>query len=197
MGIEAGLPNFGYAGMFTDVDSGLSLTQFRAYDPIARRWLSREPMGLGQNLYLYVNGDPLNSVDTAGLCTLQIGIAASINYPFGISFPFTAGIAIDTEGNIGVYDSGGFGVQAGAEAEGGLSLRVSNAQTVSDLSGPFNNFSAHGGLGLGGSVDYFQGPSEHGSVVGAGITFGAAAGASFSAAATGTNVVQLGNFLGR
>ncbi|MHB8884742.1 MAG: RHS repeat-associated core domain-containing protein [Methylovirgula sp.] len=39
------LTDFNYAGMFYNADSGLSLTQYRAYDPVASRWLSRDPIG--------------------------------------------------------------------------------------------------------------------------------------------------------
>lgn len=39
------LTDFNYAGMFYNADSGLYLTQFRAYDSVAGRWLSRDPMG--------------------------------------------------------------------------------------------------------------------------------------------------------
>jgi RHS repeat-associated protein len=31
--------------MFYDADSGLYLTQYRAYDPLSGRWLSRDPIG--------------------------------------------------------------------------------------------------------------------------------------------------------
>jgi RHS repeat-associated protein len=41
----APLTDFGYAGMLRDADSGLNLTLFRAYDPVAGRWLSRDPIG--------------------------------------------------------------------------------------------------------------------------------------------------------
>ncbi|MET4391013.1 RHS repeat-associated protein [Bradyrhizobium sp. F1.4.3] len=41
----APLTDFNYAGMFYDADSGLYLTWYRAYDPIATRWLSRDPLG--------------------------------------------------------------------------------------------------------------------------------------------------------
>ncbi len=41
----APLTDFGYAGMFYNADSGLYLTQYRAYDPVAGRWLSRDPLG--------------------------------------------------------------------------------------------------------------------------------------------------------
>jgi RHS repeat-associated protein len=37
--------DFRYAGMFYHADSGLYLTQYRAYDPRTARWLSRDPLG--------------------------------------------------------------------------------------------------------------------------------------------------------
>ncbi len=40
----ASLTDFNYAGMFFNPDSGLYLTQYRAYDPVAGRWLSRDPI---------------------------------------------------------------------------------------------------------------------------------------------------------
>lgn len=39
----APVADFGYAGMFGGTDSGLYLTQFRAYDPSVGRWISRDP----------------------------------------------------------------------------------------------------------------------------------------------------------
>lgn len=70
--------DYGFAGMFYHVDSGLYLTQYRAYDPITGRWLSREPLGeyllpaklqanLGSNLYNYAFSDPVNKYDRNGL----------------------------------------------------------------------------------------------------------------------------------
>jgi len=37
--------DFSYAGMLYNADSGLYLTQYRAYDPAVGRWLSRDPLG--------------------------------------------------------------------------------------------------------------------------------------------------------
>ncbi|RWA64665.1 RHS repeat-associated core domain-containing protein [Mesorhizobium sp.] len=86
----APVTDFGYAGMLANPDSGLDLTLFRAYEPIAGRWLSRDLVGeavaasplpvvgpwsnlanfraLGQfNLYTYVTSNPISWVDPLGL----------------------------------------------------------------------------------------------------------------------------------
>jgi RHS repeat-associated protein len=56
--------------MFYNADSGLYSTQYRAYDPITGRWLSRDPFGemsdpVG-NLYRYVNNNPITNYDPDG-----------------------------------------------------------------------------------------------------------------------------------
>jgi RHS repeat-associated protein len=79
------LTDFRYAGMFYHADSGLYLTQYRAYDPRTARWLSRDPVvertaltnarsGVPRpplmsaaNLYAYVGNNPVNNIDPLGL----------------------------------------------------------------------------------------------------------------------------------
>ena len=190
----AALTDFGYAGMLTEADSGLYLAMFRAYDPVAGRWLSRDPMGeasdLAANLYAYVRGNPVNNIDPHGLYTIQVGMGGSINIG-PVSIPIGYGLAIDHHGNVGVYEYAGAGASAGASAEAGASAQVSNAETICDLGGWFNNFSGHAGSGAGGSVDVFNGESAHGPVTGGGVTLGAAAGASVSVGRTYTNVIPV------
>jgi RHS repeat-associated protein len=111
------LTDFNYAGMFYNADSSLYLTQYRLYDPIGGRWLSRDPIGetvhqsdstipylateslgmtvsnrtstqsvfglpfgrkaeinsfaTGNDLYVYVNGDPIYNYDHSGLCPIE------------------------------------------------------------------------------------------------------------------------------
>ena len=64
------LTDFNDAGMFYNADSGLYLTQYRAYDPVGGRWLSRDPVGEQSdavaNLYGYVGGNPVSYSDPRG-----------------------------------------------------------------------------------------------------------------------------------
>jgi RHS repeat-associated protein len=71
----APVTDFVYAGMFYNADSGLYLTQYRAYNPGIGRWLSRDPFGESSdpaaNLYRYVDGNPISLADPNG----RIGVA--------------------------------------------------------------------------------------------------------------------------
>lgn len=60
---------FGFAGGIYDSDTGLVRFGARDYDATIGRWIAKDPTrwGGGQpNLYVYVNGDPLNQIDPTG-----------------------------------------------------------------------------------------------------------------------------------
>jgi RHS repeat-associated protein len=63
--------DFVYAGMFFNADSGLYLTNYRAFDPVQGRWLSRDRIGERTdpygNLYPYAGGSPIHLTDPQGL----------------------------------------------------------------------------------------------------------------------------------
>jgi RHS repeat-associated protein len=63
--------DFQYAGYYEHATSGLNLTLFRAYDPNTAKWLSRDLLGIagGINLYGYVGNNPVNKIDSMGLCS--------------------------------------------------------------------------------------------------------------------------------
>jgi RHS repeat-associated protein len=72
--VTAPVTDFVYGGMFYNADSGLYLTNYRAYDPIAGRWLSRDPLGENtdpvKNLYPYVGGRRQSSfLSAAAICS--------------------------------------------------------------------------------------------------------------------------------
>ena len=67
----SGLGVFAFGGKFgyyTDSETGLVLCTYRYYDPNTGRWLNRDPISYkgGLNVYAYVNGNPVNSVDPSG-----------------------------------------------------------------------------------------------------------------------------------
>jgi RHS repeat-associated protein len=72
----APVTDFVYGGMFYNADSGLYLTRYRAYDPVAGRWLPRDLLGETSdrtaNLYIYVGGSPTNATDISGLLAADL-----------------------------------------------------------------------------------------------------------------------------
>lgn len=63
---------FGFAGQYTDEQSGLQYLRARTYDPATGQFLSRDPLqALTRQPYLYASDNPLNSVDPSGLCDAE------------------------------------------------------------------------------------------------------------------------------
>jgi len=64
--------DFTWAGMFNEPNSGLYLTNYRPYDPVTGRFITRDPAGETAdpegNLYPYAANDPVNANDPLGLC---------------------------------------------------------------------------------------------------------------------------------
>ncbi len=82
--------------------------------------------------------------------------------------------------------AGGMGGATGM----GLSFQTSNAASIIDLRGTFNNMSIHGGAGVGGSIDLLNGLGRDGRpITGAGVTLVVQAGASACGGQTYTTVI--------
>ncbi|MBI4454589.1 MAG: SMP-30/gluconolactonase/LRE family protein [Acidobacteria bacterium] len=70
MDTNPGFQPFGFAGGLYDRHTGLIRFGARDYDPETGRWTAKDPIGFGggdTNLYGYVLGDPINSLDIVGL----------------------------------------------------------------------------------------------------------------------------------
>jgi len=116
----APLTDFNYAGLFYNADSGLYLTQYRAYDPVSGRWLSRDPIGetidkpdstiprrlgvrSGVNQYTYVGSNPIGSIDSRGLW--QVTVGGGWGYGGAVTFGVNGG-----QTNFGAYFGVGYGI---------------------------------------------------------------------------------------
>ncbi len=153
----APVTDLNYAGMFYNADSGLYLTQYRAYNPAIGRWLSRDPFGERSdpagNLYRYVNNDPLNNTDPGGLDTWSLGL--NLSGFFGGGGSITAGIYFNT-------DTGRFGTFATIGCGGGVDISA-NIILQNTFGGPENFFGNQFGSAFAGA----RGP------IGGGPTYGA------------------------
>jgi len=91
------ITSFAYTGHFWHGRFGLSLAPYRAYSSIQGQWLSRDPLTepVSASIYLYVENNPVNLVDPAGLTTqgvyAGIGtiVAGSITTIGGVAFGIT------------------------------------------------------------------------------------------------------------
>jgi RHS repeat-associated protein len=63
------LSPFGYAGQYTDTETGYQYLRARYYDPTNGQFLTRDPISaLTREPYAYVAGSPLGATDPSGLC---------------------------------------------------------------------------------------------------------------------------------
>lgn len=62
-----------FPGQYYDQETGLHYNYFRYYDPETGRYITSDPIGLdgGINLYSYVENNPTNKIDSAGLNPAQ------------------------------------------------------------------------------------------------------------------------------
>src|SRR6266567_5691689 len=59
---------FGYAGQYTDAETGFQYLRARYYDPVTGQFLTRDPaVATTHSAYGYTGGNPLNGADPSGL----------------------------------------------------------------------------------------------------------------------------------
>jgi RHS repeat-associated protein len=76
---------FGYAGQYTDVESGLVYLRARYYDPATAQFLSRDPAVMTtREPYAYTRDNPLNAADPTGLYFVGVEGGASAELGIGV-----------------------------------------------------------------------------------------------------------------
>jgi RHS repeat-associated protein len=59
---------FGYAGEYTDAETGFLYLRARFYDPATQQFLTVDPLlAATEQAYNYAGGSPTNAIDSAGL----------------------------------------------------------------------------------------------------------------------------------
>jgi RHS repeat-associated protein len=79
---NSGFQPFGFAGSIYDPHTGLMRFGVRDYDPRVGRWILKDPIlfdGGSSNLYVYVENDPINRIDSLGLHTKCVELRNWIN----------------------------------------------------------------------------------------------------------------------
>ena len=74
-GVLADSNPFRFSSKYQDNETGLLYYGYRYYQPIAGRWLNRDPIGEkgGRNIYAFATNDPINRVDYLGLSGCKCG----------------------------------------------------------------------------------------------------------------------------
>lgn len=186
---------FAFTGRELD-STGLYYYRARYYNPQLQRFLSEDPIGLrgrDQNLYRYTFDSPVNGVDPSGLATVNLG--GNINISFGpVNIQYSGGIVIDTNGNFGVYNTGGAGAAVNTGVSGSFSLTggASTGRTICSFGGPFVEYGANAGLGPGGGASGYVGFESDGTpIIGGSVNAGVGGGADAYDDITVTHVTPL------
>ena len=107
----------GSGGVYSDDDLGLQYMWNRWYDPNLGRFVSRDPIGFkgGLNLYAYVGNNPINGIDSGGLCGSSLGIQAVSNDVVEGAGAVGDALALNAEMNSGIINEtveGGTGIRS-------------------------------------------------------------------------------------
>jgi RHS repeat-associated protein len=131
---------FGYAGQYTDTETGLQWDRARYYDPTTAQFLTVDPLAAATgSAYGYAGGNPLNASDPSGLITKAFCLTGSAGYWLGgfSQVCMVAGID-DRNGRISIGTSETFGgpIQT-PSASVQLAEMDSTARNVQQTGGPF------------------------------------------------------------
>ena len=186
---------FGYTGQQNLSGLGVQYYKARMYSADLGRFIQTDPIGMADdmNLYAYVGNNFVNGRDPSGLWLFSVGGLGAFS-----STPATSqaggGFVISGSGfsitGIGTYQVLGYG---GAVAEGaslGANFSLStNANSIGQFGGPFNNASVGAGLGPSLTIDAYKDPTS--PVTGAGFTLEVGVGGGASVTRTDTAVTPI------
>jgi RHS repeat-associated protein len=125
----------GYAGQYTDPDSGLIYLRARTYDPATAQFLSPDPLGNGiREAYAYGADDPVNEVDTSGRDAIPLPVEGCVAGPeaaAACAAALTAGALLGREAVENAYETASQAIFGGGEtAESDAALECPLARAV-------------------------------------------------------------------
>ncbi len=112
---------FTYTGRERDAESGLYYYRARYYDPQTGRFLSEDPIGFDagdQNLYRYVQGDPVNLTDPDGqIANVVVGFGVGVTVDLAFQL-------LENGANLGCLDFGRLLTAGAVGALGGVGFNA-------------------------------------------------------------------------
>jgi RHS repeat-associated protein len=176
----------GFAGGYTDAETGFEYLVNRYYDPASDQFLSVDPLEASTHApYYYASDNVANYTDpsgaaTEGKCGAAIAVLAIGKQGLGgngtVCIVHTVG---EPKDEWGLTETSFTSVDGGLAAGISLSVEYQNttARNVGDLAGPFADMNFSGRFGVGLTGDVFRGDAVDGSSV-VGMDFGAGVGPS-------------------
>ena len=199
----------GYAGGWTTAATGLDYLVNRYYTPQTASFLSIDPdVATTTQPYVYATDDPTNATDPTGKFTLGWCVESEAALGLGSAFAGVtntgavclARTVFSPSGtdDIGLTETLGNlnGHTLGFDVSAGISVQVSNANTLHELGGIFKdtNLGFGGAPGVGANVSYFDGTASDGrKIYGADVGINLGVGASVGKFTTTTWVQQENN----
>jgi RHS repeat-associated protein len=133
---------FGFAGQYTDNESGFIYLRARLYDPSTSQFLNRDPaINLTKEPYNYVGNNPINLIDPSGLIDWKkLGTSVVNN-----ALPFLGGAGLIIGGALAIGSGGLLPVAGGVVLVGvGLYKEYSAVNNVRNASNGSNiNMNSH------------------------------------------------------
>ncbi len=129
--------SLGYAGQYTDIESGLIYLRARYYDPGTGQFLSKDPRGTADP-FAYAGNSPINAGDPSGLCWYCVFDPWSAANPIrtgSYNDPRGLGAWLNEHANPGYAVAQGFGTRNYLEAAQGLADTALVAITAGQLAG--------------------------------------------------------------
>ena len=152
----------GFAGAYTDSETGFLYLLHRYYDPTTGEFLTVDPdVASTKQPYTYAGDDPVNATDPSGEKTIGVCIDAyAISAVFGHgSLGFISGCLVWNYATaVAVTVTEGQGDSNGLDGGGDITVGVqsSTAGNPYDLAGPFNfSYRSVGAVAVGASVNIF------------------------------------------
>jgi RHS repeat-associated protein len=146
---DAPISHFGFAGEWTDKDTGHSYLRARWLDTSTGTFLSEDPLtqSTGQ-AFGYTAGNPLQQVDPLGLCSILAGDLANLGSDC-YSFADTPAFQTITDSVAGFGDAASMGGTSAIRALYGLNNVVntcSSSYSIGELTGTAASFVTPGGV---------------------------------------------------
>ncbi|MFB9238252.1 RHS repeat-associated core domain-containing protein [Plantactinospora siamensis] len=159
---------FGFAGQYTDVESGLLYLRARYYDPATGAFLTVDPaVSSTRSTYGYANGNPITGSDPSGLCAFWCKVAVGA----GVGILAAVTVACVVAEPCGAVAAGALAGGGSLAMGGGLSVAVAGDAVVGGAvaGGLAGGLWAHASSSGGGSSGGGSGSGGGGSPANSGV----------------------------